>query len=231
LCSEMPEGLIVYNQTIAGVCPPGEAGSGAGADASPWWTALGLPSDVTRCATRGLAVTLAIALHNIPEGMAVASPIYASTGSRWEAMKWCLLSSLCEPAAALLLGLLFSSWLTPAVISTLNAGVAGIMVCLCLIELIPAAAEHVSPRVSAGEGVGAAGAVVVVRRHHGVAIYRDIRAIFGRVRRTRHVQHTAPLPPLVLRCVFVLQAAALSNIAGQAIMFLSLYFMRSTGVH
>ncbi len=81
---------------------------------------------------------------------AVASPIYASTGSKWLAMKWCLLSSACEPAAAIIFGLFFSSYLTPFLLASLNAAVAGIMVCLCLIELIPAACEHISPRVSIG---------------------------------------------------------------------------------
>ena len=33
----------------------------------------------------GLPLTFAIALHNIPEGMAVASPIYHSTQSKWKA--------------------------------------------------------------------------------------------------------------------------------------------------
>ncbi len=31
----------------------------------------------------GLSVALAIALHNIPEGVAVALPVYFATGSRW----------------------------------------------------------------------------------------------------------------------------------------------------
>jgi zinc transporter, ZIP family len=89
-----------------------------------------------------------------PRTQAVASPIYASTGSRWAAMKWCLLSSACEPIAAIVFGHFASAYLTPFLLAALNAGVAGIMVCLCLIELIPAACEHVSPRVSVRSGQG-----------------------------------------------------------------------------
>ena len=37
---------------------------------------------------RGISVAFAIALHNIPEGIAIAMPIYFSTGSRYKA---CLL--------------------------------------------------------------------------------------------------------------------------------------------
>ena len=34
---------------------------------------------ITQCAGRGLAVAIAIAIHNIPEGIAVALPLYHST--------------------------------------------------------------------------------------------------------------------------------------------------------
>ena len=77
--------------------------------------------------------------------MAVAMPIYASTGSKWKALKWCLLSrweiiwegsikinlllifknSLCEPAAAIIFGIAFNSYLTHQIIQILNAVVAG----------------------------------------------------------------------------------------------------------
>lgn len=175
----LPEGLIVYNQTITGICtpapPPATSGDavvaaapladdGAGGSGLLWsaWgaasnglEAIGLPPlptdltfDVDRCLSRGVAVTFAIFLHNIPEGMAVASPIYVSTGSKWQALKYTLLSSLCEPAAAILFGLAFSSLLTPYVVAALNAAVAGIMICLCLVELLPVAASHVGARVS-----------------------------------------------------------------------------------
>jgi ZIP family zinc transporter len=173
-----PEGLIVYNQTIHGVCmaPEDAALSAEGAAFSSPWAKLLFPvtgvHDLSRCFSRGLAIFFAIALHNIPEGMAVASPIFASTGSRWMAMKYTLLSGLVEPLAAIVFGLLFSSSLTPYWTAATNAAVAGIMICLCLIELIPAACEHVSPK-----------------------------------------------------------AAALSNIAGQFVMFVSLYAMRASGVH
>lgn len=39
-------------------------------------------------ASTGIAVLIAIALHNIPEGIAVAIPIYYATGSRWKAFLW-----------------------------------------------------------------------------------------------------------------------------------------------
>jgi ZIP family zinc transporter len=123
----------VYNHTIGGIC---EAEPGA----APllWWQ---LPADPARCLSRGVAMTLAIALHNIPEGMAVAAPIYAATESWPRAMFFCALSSLGEPLAAVLFGLVFSGGLTRLAMACVNAFTAGIMVALCIAELMPAAAK------------------------------------------------------------------------------------------
>jgi zinc transporter ZupT len=153
----LPEGLIVYNQTITGLCrtdvsdpftPPTFFATAYNSVAAAVGMAV-LPEnfDVSKCMTRGAAVTFAIFLHNIPEGMAVASPVYVSTGSRWQAMKYCIISAVFEPLAAILFGLAFSSFLTRYIIAALNAMVAGIMISLCLVELLPVAASHIGPKV------------------------------------------------------------------------------------
>jgi ZIP family zinc transporter len=36
----------------------------------------------------GIGIALAVALHNIPEGLAVAGPVYAATGSKRKAVFW-----------------------------------------------------------------------------------------------------------------------------------------------
>jgi zinc transporter ZupT len=129
----LPEGLVVYNHTIGGICEQNSASKDL-----LWWE---FPEDPSVCLTRGVAMTFAIALHNIPEGMAVAAPIFAATESKWEAMKWCILSSLGEPIAAVLFGLLFSTGLTKFAMAAVNATTAGIMIALCLAELMPTAAS------------------------------------------------------------------------------------------
>jgi ZIP family zinc transporter len=48
----------------------------------------------------GLAIAVAIALHNIPEGISVSVPIYYATGNRAKAFGYSLLSGLAEPVGA-----------------------------------------------------------------------------------------------------------------------------------
>ena len=86
-----------------------------------------------------LPVVAAIALHNIPEGIAVAVPIHHATGSRGRALLASIGSGLAEPAGALIGWLLLAPFLTPVVLSTVLAGVAGIMLTICVTELLPAA--------------------------------------------------------------------------------------------
>lgn len=92
----------------------------------------------------GLPLTFSIALHNIPEGMAVAFPIYNATGSRWQAFLYSLLSGLCELFGAVLFGIIFRSVLTERVVTTMLAGVAGIMVFICVKELYPTSSKYLS---------------------------------------------------------------------------------------
>ena len=47
------------------------------------------------------SVALAVAIHNIPEGIAVALPLLYGTGNRRKAFGWALLSGLAEPLGAM----------------------------------------------------------------------------------------------------------------------------------
>lgn len=48
----------------------------------------------------GLAIAVAIALHNIPEGISVSIPIFYATGKRRKAFLYSFLSGMAEPVGA-----------------------------------------------------------------------------------------------------------------------------------
>ena len=87
----------------------------------------------------GIAIAVAIAIHNIPEGLAVSVPIYAPTGSRGKAFLFSFLSGVSEPVGAGLAALVLFPFLTQRVLGWVLAAVAGIMVAISLDELVPAA--------------------------------------------------------------------------------------------
>lgn len=99
-------------------------------------------SAATGDVTLGVAVAIAIAIHNIPEGMAVSVPIYYATGSRRRAFLYSFSSGLAEPLGALIGYAILLPFLTPTVLSTLLAFVAGIMVFISLVELLPLAHRY-----------------------------------------------------------------------------------------
>lgn len=88
----------------------------------------------------GLFVALAIALHNLPEGIATALPLYQSGASRWVAFRTALLSGLVEPIGALLAALFLTSF--KVLIPGALAFAGGVMVFITLDELIPCAREY-----------------------------------------------------------------------------------------
>jgi ZIP family zinc transporter len=90
----------------------------------------------------GLSIAVAIAIHNIPEGIAVSVPVCCATGSRIRAFLYALLSGLAEPAGALIAFFLLLPFFSVGLLGLLFAGVSGIMVFVALDELLPAAREY-----------------------------------------------------------------------------------------
>ncbi len=101
--------------------------------------ALAKPSETMLAASAGFAggvmltasladlMPEAIALHNIPEGLAVAVPFACATGSRAKGAVAALVSGLAEPAGAVLAALVLAPLLTPGLLNGIVAVVAGIM--------------------------------------------------------------------------------------------------------
>lgn len=90
----------------------------------------------------GFVSALAMALHNIPEGISVAMPVWYATGSRRRAFRCTLLSGLTEPAGAVLAFALLRPFLNGLLLGVLFGAVAGIMVYIAVEELIPSSRQY-----------------------------------------------------------------------------------------
>ena len=89
-----------------------------------------------------LPITMAIAIHNIPEGVAVAVPIYYATRDRKKAFWYSLLSGLSEPLGAFLGYLLLRPFMSDTLMGIVFGAIAGVMVYISLDELLPSAEEY-----------------------------------------------------------------------------------------
>ncbi|CAF4799059.1 unnamed protein product [Rotaria sp. Silwood1] len=87
----------------------------------------------------GIALAIAVALHNIPEGIAVATPIYFATGSKLKAFRWTLISALAEPFGGIIGWLIADDGLNANVNGIMFGLVVGMMVTISIKELIPIA--------------------------------------------------------------------------------------------
>ena len=85
---------------------------------------------------------MAIAIHNIPEGIAVSVPIYHSTGSRKKAFWYSFLSGMAEPIGALAGILFLLPFWTPTINAVLLGIVSGIMVYISFDELLPGTEKY-----------------------------------------------------------------------------------------
>ncbi|TDH67968.1 hypothetical protein CCR75_005412 [Bremia lactucae] len=85
----------------------------------------------------GFSLAVGIGLHNIPEGIAVAAPIYFATGSRWRGIMWCAISAAAEPIGGVIAWLTIGDGMDPIAEGMLFGIVCGLMVCICVKELLP----------------------------------------------------------------------------------------------
>ena len=91
----------------------------------------------------------------VVQGVIVAAPIYAATGSRWKAVGLATASGLSEPLGALLALLLVKPFLTEGRLHCILGFVGGLMAAVSLLELWPEAKKcrHDS-RMYAGVALG-----------------------------------------------------------------------------
>ena len=90
----------------------------------------------------GMLLSVAVMLHNIPIGVAIATPIYLATNNKLKAISIALLTGLISPLAALLCSVFMMPFLSDGIVEKLLPLVAGIMVYICVDELLPASRKQ-----------------------------------------------------------------------------------------
>lgn len=90
----------------------------------------------------GVSLAIAIGIHNIPEGLCVAIPVYYATGSRCKAFGWAMLSGASEIVGGGLGWAVLANVVGPDVYGALFGVVGGMMVMICISELIPTAHRY-----------------------------------------------------------------------------------------
>lgn len=89
-------------------------------------------------AQAGARIGLAVALHNMPEGLAVAAPVMYLTHSRLKAFLYSLATGMAELTGGVVAYLLLKNIITPAFLNGLMPVIAGIMCQAAICEMIPA---------------------------------------------------------------------------------------------
>ncbi len=84
----------------------------------------------------GLRLSLAIALHNLPEGISVAAPLWYATGRRSVSAGVAFLSGIAEPAGALLAYCVLAPVLSVDLLNGMTLVAAGIMCWVSVAELL-----------------------------------------------------------------------------------------------
>lgn len=98
--------------------------------------------------TLGISLGIAIAFHNIPEGVSVAMPVYFATKDKGKALKFTFLAGIAEPIGALLAFFVLRPYLNGFVVGSSFAFVAGIMLYISIEELIPSSRQYGHKRLA-----------------------------------------------------------------------------------
>lgn len=89
-----------------------------------------------------LPIAVAVIIHNIPLSIAIAVPLFYSTGSKNKAFFYTLLVGLCQPLGAVLGYIILSKEFNNFIVGSLFSVVAGIMVFVSLDELLPSSQKY-----------------------------------------------------------------------------------------
>ncbi|KAH8066096.1 zinc ion transmembrane transporter [Aureococcus anophagefferens] len=99
---------------------------------------------------RAATMALAIGMHNVPEGVAVATSVLLATRSRPRAFAVATATGLVEPVSAVLSAAVLNPFLSPELLEASLLLVAGVMLTVSLGELLPGAARKHARSAAAG---------------------------------------------------------------------------------
>jgi len=115
---------------------------------------VGVSFSGQRGRTKGTLVTLAIGIHNIPEGLAVAMVLASRGASAKSALFWSIVSSIGQPLVAVPAFMFVQSF---TLLLPFGLGfAAGSMIWMVFAELIPESLEEASARTVANAATGSA---------------------------------------------------------------------------
>lgn len=118
----------------------------------------------------GLPLALAVALHNVPEGMAVALPLYFATGSRAYAVKMAFWSGMAEPAGVLFV-MVFVRFIGEVSRRAVAASMSGVAGVMVGLSVVELAPQAVK-HVGVGGAAAAATAGLIVMAAVMAAVHR-----------------------------------------------------------
>ena len=90
----------------------------------------------------GLKLSLAIMLHNIPEGISIAIPIYYATNNKKKALNCTMFSAIAEPLGAILAFLILKNYISNNLINIILLFVASLMITLSIEGILPKIKEY-----------------------------------------------------------------------------------------
>eukprot|EP00123_Amoebidium_parasiticum_P018481 comp24220_c0_seq1/m.44577 comp24220_c0_seq1/g.44577 ORF comp24220_c0_seq1/g.44577 comp24220_c0_seq1/m.44577 type:complete len:705 (-) comp24220_c0_seq1:209-2323(-) len=90
----------------------------------------------------GIALAVALILHNIPEGIGIALPIYYATGSKWRALPYTFVIGAMLPISAGIAYAAFRNSMSGILYGVLMGMASGMIMFISVHELLPAAFKY-----------------------------------------------------------------------------------------